>query len=258
MKKYIYLLLTVLSLSLLVISCTPDANEDLIDHSIDESYYQLGQVGTYWEYKLDSLIFDNGGATQLLRTGYIRINVVDIETKSNGDIIHTMQLNRRETPDQSWIEDRLYRVEKNIAGEIFVIIDNLVFREFSFPFNEGSTWESILFDTDQLYEFVEGEMLEKYNRWDSSIVLNRDTTIIVGGTTYESVATIQEVDSEILTELRQSIAYYAAGVGVIQRQRSILDSQCINVNPDCEFDPWLEKAEKGYIVSQSLLDYSIE
>lgn len=260
MRTIINVFILLFSLCLLIVSCTPDANQDLIDHSTDEHYYQLGDIGTYWEYQLDSLIFDNQGATQLNRTGFQRNEIVNVEGSANGDTTFTMQLKSRATLDDSWNDEKLYTVEKNLAGEIFVNIDNLIFKEFSFPFSEGTSWDNIFFDPValELIEVVEGEVLERYRDWDQATVMNRDTTLLLSGTTYESVATVQEVSSDNNVDIRKSIAYYSNGVGLILRERSVLHTQCLTPNPLCEFDPWEEKAEKGYIVSQTLLAHSIQ
>ena len=252
----------------LITGCQPDANTSQIDHSQDVTYYQLGNVGSYWEYQTDSLIFDNQGATQLNRTGYIRTEIVDVNGMIDGDTVYTVQLNRRADLADSWREDKRYQIEKTLGGDIIVNIDNLVFKEFSFPFredddqttemNEASKWQSILFsDPEEIIEFVEGEDLQTYIKWDSTFVINRDTTLMFNNTTYENVATLQEATVDNFIDLRKSFAYYAGGIGLILRERSILHTQCQNIDPDCISDPWEEKAYKGYITTQKLLDYSI-
>lgn len=219
----------------------------------------MGQVGSYWEYQLDSLIFDNQGETQFSRTGYLRSEIVDVNGSADGDTVYTMHLSRRSELGVSWIEDKLFRVEKSLSGDIIVTVDNLVFKEFTYPFNQGTTWENVQFDAVELaiVELVEGEELTRYLKWDESIVINRDTTLVVADNTYEDVATVQEVNNENDIDLRKSVAYYANGVGLIARERSVLHTQCFNVNPDCLFDAWEDKAYMGYITTQTLIDFAI-
>jgi len=54
-------------------------------------------------------------------------------------------------------------------------------------------------------------------------------------------------------ELRLSYERYARGVGLIEREMRILDTQCIEA---CSTKTWAEKAEKGFIVRQKIRDYN--
>jgi hypothetical protein len=63
------------------------------------------------------------------------------------------------------------------------------------------------------------------------------------------VLTVREADSENLIELRRSRVKYAKGIGLVYRELWVLDTQCIE---QCDGKPWEEKAEKGFILSQTI------
>jgi hypothetical protein len=67
------------------------------------------------------------------------------------------------------------------------------------------------------------------------------------------VVTVQNADSENLIELRLAHEKYARGVGLVYRELWILDTQCIE---DCIGMTWEQKAEKGFILKQTLIDHN--
>jgi len=75
----------------------------------------------------------------------------------------------------------------------------------------------------------------------------------VNGLNFDDVVTIYQADEKNFIELRESYERYARGVGLVERQMRILDTQCI---AECEGQTWEEKAEKGFIVRQEIRDYN--
>ena len=65
--------------------------------------------------------------------------------------------------------------------------------------------------------------------------------------------TIQPLYHVTPPEFKLSEEKYAKGVGLIYRAMKILDTQCII---DCQFLEWEDKAEKGYILTQQIIDYN--
>jgi hypothetical protein len=67
------------------------------------------------------------------------------------------------------------------------------------------------------------------------------------------------VDETNAIERRLSRVKYAKHIGVVYRELWILDSQYCNQIPapaDCLTKPWVEKAEKGYILRQVITGYN--
>jgi hypothetical protein len=85
-----------------------------------------------------------------------------------------------------------------------------------------------------------------------------DVPARVGIFRFDSTLLVTEVDEQSVVEWRSSQVRYAKNVGVVWREQFILDSQyCNRVPPpaDCATRPWLEKAERGYVLRQVLTEY---
>ena len=72
----------------------------------------------------------------------------------------------------------------------------------------------------------------------------------IGGMNYDEVMVIEQANNENSIELRRAQEKYAKGIGLVYRELYILDTQCI---ADCEGQTWEEKAEKGMILKQTLI-----
>ncbi len=71
------------------------------------------------------------------------------------------------------------------------------------------------------------------------------------GTTYPKVMHVSHIDQESLISRRFSEEYYAEGVGLVERNMEIFDSQNGNTSLT-----WLERAEKGFQIDQTLISFS--
>lgn len=241
---------------ILSIGCSDDSLDDTVDFSQDRQYLPIGNVGSYWDYLLDSTLYDNSGATITESVGYERHEVVDVESDSPGDTTYVMILRRRDNLDADWVDDKQYRIEVGLDGNIFTIVDNLIFLNFKFPAMVGRNWDGVLFDANNVTEIIEGELLLTYVNW-SHQVIDRPESISVFNNIFSDCVTVEEANSSTLTNLRRSNATYCRGIGLVSLERSILHTQCANVNPDCQSETWVSKAEKGYIMAQSLIDFQI-
>ena len=99
---------------------------------------------------------------------------------------------------------------------------------------------------------VAGESVTIFKNW---LYEYRGTgeSVEVGGQIYNDVVTVYQADEENLIELRLSYEQYARGIGMIYREMKILDTQCIL---PCEGETWEEKAEKGFIIRQTLREHN--
>ncbi len=232
----------------LIIGCN-DEPDDLVEFTDDVGYYPI-QSGSYWEYRLDSITYDNFGALVQNKVGYVRESVLS-ESISLSDTIYVVEVSRKQNFDDSWVAEKLIRIEK-ISSGITRIEDNLIFDQLVFPASTDKTWDGLQFIPDEIIEIVEGETIEPYLNWEYK-VLNRDASLEVSGVEYSNLIVIQEADNENLINKRLSTAYYSQGVGMVYRYKMILDSQCINVDPSCSEDPWEDKAWSGYILEQQMI-----
>ena len=59
----------------------------------------------------------------------------------------------------------------------------------------------------------------------------------------------------LLIPIRRGFEQYAPNVGLVYRELAGLDTQCGGNPGDCIDIPWEQKAEKGFIVRQTLLEF---
>jgi hypothetical protein len=80
-----------------------------------------------------------------------------------------------------------------------------------------------------------------------------DQTESIGDLQFDKVAIVLLTDDgeENTIERRYALEKYARGVGLIYKEYEILDSQCSTCT-----EPWSEKAEKGFILKQTLIEYN--
>lgn len=230
-------------------------NDDPIDNNVDFNYnlYPI-EVGSYWEYKLDSITYDNKGALVQEKSGYLRELVVEQSINSlNNDTIYVVEMSRKKNFSDSWISDKLIRIEKT-STSLNRVEDNLLFIQLLFPASLESSWDGTQFVEEDIIEIVEGESIDTYINWSYQI-LDTEASIDTNGETLSNLIKVQEADNENGVNKRLSTAYYQEGVGMVYRYREILHTQCLNNMPPCAFeDAWMDKAEKGYIVEQYLIN----
>jgi hypothetical protein len=75
---------------------------------------------------------------------------------------------------------------------------------------------------------------------------------------FDSVATVEQANSENLIEQRWSMERYAKGVGLIYREQQLVDSYCkyLGDNAPCVNKSWPEKAGRGYKLTQRIISWN--
>ncbi len=241
----------VFSSILLFTACQSD--EPLPNIYQDDLQYLPLEVGKFWEYRLDSITYDNLGALVQDKTGFIRELVVEENINDNDDTIYVVQVSRKKNLADSWVADKLIRIERTDTG-FNRVEDNLLFETLKVPAQIGNSWDGNQFIINNIEEIVEGESIKTYINWEYQI-LERDIEVDVNGELFAEALKVQEADYVNLVDRRFSHATYAKNVGLIHKSRIILHTQCLNNNPPCnESDPWEEKAEKGYFLEQTLIN----
>ena len=256
MKSYItFSLLAFFTCSMLLFSCSEGTVTEDYDLDFGYDYYPL-EVGKYLIYKTDSTTFNIGGdGVEILESStFVKEETIGITMDNQGDTTYIIERFKRLSMDEEWqITDvwttkatdlRIERTEENVK---------LV--KMIFPLQEGIDFDATLFVDPTTSFTVAGENLEVYKDWNSE-VLTVGTTETIEGNNYGAVTTISYADDENLIEKRYARSKYAKGVGLVYREDWILDTQCGGDLAGCEAIPWEEKAEKGYIIKQVLLEHN--
>jgi hypothetical protein len=214
-------------------------------------YFPL-QVGKFIEYQMDSTIYDpNGDTTVYHSTTFMREEILDTLSDNNGNIVYKIEQYGRAADSLPWVIKKVLSATI-IDNEAIRTEDNLRFIKLTFPARNGTRWNGNAHFDDGLIVEVAGETLEMFKGWEYRTQAIGETAT-VGNFQFEETATVEEAENENLIELRRSIATYAKGIGLVQREMWILDTQCID---DCVNETWEGKAEKGFILKQTILNHN--
>lgn len=218
-----------------------------VDQSdLDLEYYPLG-IGNKWEYKYDSIVYDESLGKVDTFSGYL-LEELEEEIRENTYII---QRSWRKAPNDSWIMTDRWTVSLD-DNRIIKTEENLPFIKLAFPLTKGKSWKgNILFD-ESIVINVAGETLRPYINWNYEIVSVNDI-FSVNGLELEDIIVINQVNDTSLVDLRYSEEKYAPNIGLVEKYIQILDCSCFDVSLDI---PWESKAEKGFILKQSLIKFN--
>ncbi len=224
---------------------------DDFDRDFGYDYYPL-EIGQFLTYRMDSTIYDPTGDSLVSQsTSFLKEIVVDSFTDLTGSTVFRIEQYQRAVDSLPWSIKKVVTasVTDNQAQRVE---DNLRFIKLTFPVRENVSWDGNVFFDSGTKVTVAGETLEMFKSW-SYRILQAGQPETIGGDSFPDVVTIQNADSENLIELRQAHEKYARDVGLVYRELWILDTQCIE---DCIGMNWEEKAEKGFILKQTLIDHN--
>lgn len=224
----------------IVASCKKDEETTELDLGYD---YIVEDIGSYVIYQVDSTIYNDFDAT--IRNVSIQFKEKVTETfKDNlGRDAHRVERYMRATAEDDWRLVRTYYfVKQERAYE--KVEENLRFISFVFPPSKDLTWSG--------NRYIETVDNNKYlSDWEYKFTdVNASAT--VNGINYPSAATILLRDRETVIEKIYAKEIYARGVGMIYKEWWHLETQN-------NFEkPWLEKAEKGFIVKMQAISHGVE
>ena len=258
MQSKLFLKMAGLLTCLYLMGCSATTVEE-IDLEFGYDYFPL-EVGKYRVYQVDSVIYDPilRGTRADSSTTFIRDFVVDSFLDNTGQTRYRVERAERKSASQPW------NIEKTVQlylddNRAFWVEDNLPFIKMVFPLKPGRRWNGNVFFDPTVEIPVAGESVQIYKDWSYEI-LEIGEAAELGDLSFSEVATVQLADSENLIELRRALEQYARGVGLIYREYNILNTQCeVCCDSDfssCEPLPWTEKAEKGFVIKQRLIEFN--
>lgn len=234
-------------------ACKKDTNLQF-NKDAGKEYMPL-HIGTTWYYEVDSFIYYPTVANVHIDSAYYQVKeiVVDSFLNTTGDLVYVLDRYERKAGETNWNFKTVNSAQ--FGNQNFTRTEgNNAFILFPLPPAKALRWSgTALLDKSQLND-VGGESIEVFKSWESQIIqfgflynnnwLNADDCFKV-----------RIADSESLIDLRSGYEIYAKGLGLMYRELKVLDSQC-NGNPiNCKDIPWEIKAEKGFIVKQSLIGF---
>ncbi len=254
MNKFsqIFAILSLLSLVLLGLSsCNKYSPESDLDFG--ENYFPL-ELNKYWVYDVDSIIYDNVGNITVIDTVSFKLKETITDTLFDNQNRQVYLVERSELRNASvgWEVKDIW-VAQLTNNQAQRVEENLRFIKLIFPVSlETTPWNGNSFIDPNTIVTVAGESVVIFKNWlyEYSEV---DEYRELGSLAFDSTLTVVQASEENLIELRYSAETYAKGVGLIYKEMKILDTQCIS---NCAGEDWEEKAEKGFIVKQTIIDHN--
>ncbi len=246
----------ILGIIILAFACSeePD-NFELIK---GEEYFPL-EVGKFRSYQLDSITFEpevSGIERDTSRT-FVKEEIVEVFQDQSGEDVYRVERFERKSNDDPWEVKLVFSMEQSNEFA-FQTENNLRLAKMPFPFSDNKRWEATSFINTEMFFQVAGENIKIYKDWESS---------------FESIGVVEEIEGsqfEVTTVLNQNSQdnpferrlvreKYAKDVGLVAREMYIFDSDYCNQEPspaDCQTIAWEDKAEKGFIIKQVILDHN--
>jgi hypothetical protein len=239
--------------------CSDRQTEQLVEDPTQPYAYFPLQIGKYIDYTVDSIVFDyaNGGSLQISSRTYVREKVADTLRDNSGTLVFSLERYEKVQLGDPWQIKQINTASRNSTQAIGTE-DNLRFLKMVFPLDRHTSWDgNYWIDANREIE-VAGERMRPFSNW-SYRVDSMDIAQNIGTFAFDSVLVIIEANSSTVFERRLSRVHYAKHIGMVQREQWILDSQYCNRNPvpsDCATKPWQDKAERGYILKQTVLGFN--
>jgi len=223
-----------------------------------EEFFPL-EVGKFRVYQLDSITFepDVDGITRDTSRTFVREEIVEAFEEQNGNEVFRVERFERKSSDDPWAIRLVFSMEKS-EGFAVQTENNLRLRKMPFPFTQNKEWEQTSFiDPDMDFQIV-GENIKIFKDWESSFE-SIGVAEEINGNQFEVTTVVNQNNQDNPFERRLVREKYAKEVGLVAREMFIFDSDYCNEDPaplDCETIAWEDKAEKGFILRQVILDFN--
>ncbi|TAH43714.1 MAG: hypothetical protein EYC69_01680 [Bacteroidetes bacterium] len=200
---------TFLIFSVIILSLGSCKKDTIIPASPSYNYFPV-DIGRWVEYDVDSIYHgenDNNNDDSVY-TFHFQIREQIDSTFINGEGEQTQILARykRETSTDNWNLIGIWTQILNLNGA-YRTEDNVPFHKLAFPINSGISWDGNAANTldEELYYY------------DSF-----HTSSTVGSNSFDSTLTVIQVDENNFIERIYGVEKFAAGVGMIFKQRDDL------------------------------------
>jgi hypothetical protein len=248
------------SLALVCLSACEKQTTENIQLDLGYDFFPL-QVGKYWEYQVDSILFvpDVSGTRLDSSRTWIREEIITQRLNNAGDTIYQAERYERKDTTHPWQIRRVFILQRT-NNQALREEDNLRLIKLIFPLRSGQRWNSLRFIDPTLRQEVAGQSMAIFKDWETRTEAVSEP--FAGQyANYQTVTTIQYADHRLLTELRVVQERYAKGIGLVERTWEIMDTQCTTCcgslgDVRCQTLPWKEKAERGFVLKQQLIAHN--
>ena len=249
--QYSYRLLAVSILCLWLSACGKNETDTYPD--LAKEYYPL-QIGKTWVYNIDTILYDpQAGNIVKIDTFRWQVREVLIDTFKDltGQLTYKIERSERRRNDTIPFEVKKIFTTALSTNEVLRTEDNLKFIKFPRFFSEQTTWDGNVYCDQSLIIEVAGERMGLFSKKWNYEILSFGKAEKIGTKDFTDVLTVlAQSDTRILTEKRYNLEKYAKGIGLVYKEQHILDTQKLDATIT-----WEKKAEKGYIVKQTILSF---
>lgn len=235
-------------LILFLFSCGENEVEEPNENLFGYEYFPLA-IGNTWEYQVDSVLIVQGGISNIISSSFIQEKVTDLISNENGEKLYRLERSFRPNQDASWNLRDVWQIGMTDTRATRTE-ENLRFIKLVFPAVKDERWDgNVFFDANKEFT-IAANGVTIYQDWSYRIEetnLSRD----YNGTTYNDVMHVSHIDEESLISRRFSEEYYVKDIGLVERNMDIFDSQNGNTSLS-----WLERAEKGFQLRQTLIYFT--
>lgn len=230
------------------LSCT-EPNEPVESLRIRD--FQPMEIGKYRIYQVDSITYASKGTQIDTSRSYIKEEIVSLSNTDLGQKA-IVEVSTSDVKDGGYTYSRTESIllEENrfIYSE-----NNLQFIKLVEPIQLDSRipWNgNALFDESSVEVFVKGESFDLYQDWQYKYDSFKEKDLL-GENYVNNVLTIEQVAWDDVLSSRYAVEKYAKGIGLVQQLHKMYDTQC----NDCPDKSWEEKAEEGYSLTKTLIDF---
>lgn len=235
----------ILVMALFVLSCQNETEDVVLDFGYD---YLPTDSGHYVIYKGDSIIYDDFfNPVKVTRVSFYLKEVIQSHFIDNlgrpADRIERYVRNSESDPWQ--LLNVWYQVVGKTSGER--VEDNLRYVKMIFPQQVGDDWFGNKYITEDI-PYIEPQF---YFPWKYRI-LSKDVPYVNAWATFDSSITILQEDDSTAINKTYSLEKYARHVGLVYKELWVVKGQT-NIG-----EPWIDRAEKGFIVTLQAIDSGTE
>ncbi|MDF1698772.1 MAG: hypothetical protein P1U56_23160 [Saprospiraceae bacterium] len=245
MKNYNILIIV---FTVFVLSCGENVTEEPNENLYGYGYFPI-EVGYTWEYQVDSVLILQGGNSNKATTSYIQEEVTELLSENEGEKTYKLIRSYRKDLDSDWLVQKVWQISKDETSATRTE-GNIRFIKMVFPNSVGTKWDgNSFFDANQDF-LVGADNIPIFQDWSYKIE-DKGIERTINDTEYGDVLHVSHIDEESLIGFRFSEEYYIQGIGLAERNMQIFESQDGDT-----LKPWLERAEVGFQLNQTLLSFS--
>ena len=246
MMKYLNTFL--ITLLFLVISCGDNVIEEP-----DESLYGYGyfpiDIGYTWEYQVDSVLIFQGGDSNITSSTFIQEKVTELISENNNEKIFKLERSYKHEIEEEWHLQDIWQVSMD-NQKVTKTEENLKFIKLVFPAVKGKKWDgNSFFDSNKEFS-VGANNIAVFQDWNYKVA-EVGVTATVNDIEYPEVLVVSHIDEESAITKRFSEEIYANGVGLIERNMQIFDTQKLDTTVQ-----WIVRAQEGFQLNQKLISFS--